>query len=59
MGMRIKMVKNRWMRGLNHIEVVNWIKTMLEIGRYEVGGYWEPQKMVRDPFGKPLAWVRG
>lgn len=56
--MKMNLIKgNRWMKGLTKEEVVNWVQAMLEVGRYKIGGYWETQKLVSDPYGKPLAWA--
>ena len=55
--MKVQMIKNSWARKLTAVEVKNWVEAMIEIGRFQLTGYWEPQKMVRCPFGKPLAIV--
>lgn len=53
-----EMIKNQWASKMTTAEVANWISAMIEIERYEICGYWESAKMVRCPFGRPLAIVR-
>ena len=50
--------KNQWAQGLLMSELVNWVEAMIEIGRFTMGGYWEPVKEIRDPYGKMLARVK-
>lgn len=57
--MKTTLLKNKWARGLTEAEVKNWIEAMIEIGRFSLTGYWTLQKLVRCPFGKPLAIVGG
>lgn len=48
---------NEWAQAVTDREVDNWIQAMVECGRTEDTGYWEPKKMVRCPYNQPLALV--
>lgn len=55
--MTTTMIKNKWARRMTDAEISNWIAAMIEVGRIEICGYWNTSKMIRCPFGKPLAIV--